>query len=105
MPTPIIGREESMRSDCSVRRCNYRFNRIGALAKANTDLEASIAVLKIRVAKLEAALKWYAEKATAMARYMGDKKIAPAPESMVAVATELSLDNGNRAIDALKEDQ
>ncbi len=41
-----------------------------------------------------AALEWYAEKATAMNRYMEAKP--PDTNAMVALATELCLDNGKR---------
>jgi len=42
-----------------------------------------------------ATLEWYAEKATAMKRYMEDTP--PNLEAMISVATEMSLDGGNRA--------
>lgn len=39
------------------------------------------------------ALEWYAEKATAVHRYMKEGK----HEALLAVITELELDNGRRA--------
>jgi len=42
-----------------------------------------------------ATLEWYAEKATAMKRYM--ENTPPNLEAMISVATEMSLDGGNRA--------
>jgi hypothetical protein len=47
------------------------------------------------LAKAREALNWYAEKATAMNRYMN--ATPPKPDAMVSVATELALDNGRRA--------
>lgn len=37
-------------------------------------------------------LEWYAEKAVALTRYLSEKKT----EAVMAVVTELSLDNGRR---------
>lgn len=55
-----------------------------------------------RMHKLEEALRWYGEKASSMSRYMTAKP--PRDNAIVAIATEMSLDAGNRALAALQED-
>jgi len=52
-----------------------------------------------RITQLEAALKWYGEKAEAMERYAAAEP--PKATMMMAVVTELSLDGGKRASKAL----
>jgi hypothetical protein len=65
------------------------------LAETCGKWQASEVHAEAELTKAREALEWYAEKATAMNRYMN--ATPPKPDAMVSVATELALDNGRRA--------
>lgn len=67
-----------------------------AISPAKIDAHADAwKAVEQRLEAAAAALAWYEEKATAMARYMDAKP--PMAEAMTAVCAELALDNGRRA--------
>lgn len=59
--------------------------------------------LQGRVDSLEKTLRWYAERAESIKRYMEAKP--PKQESIIAVMTELALDGGERSRAALKTNE
>ena len=86
-----LEKENNRLQDVYIDRSNELLAQRDELRTRSSELEAE-------VERLRKALEWYSEKAFAINKFLLAKK----SEAVMAVVTELSLDNGNKAKAALE---